>query len=211
MRTGVVPVLAFEFLFGVGEAAAPVARPADPRAEIEGLILSHAERARLSPRFLRAVIAAESEFRPGAVSPRGARGLMQVMPATAEEFGVAAGSLGEPGPNIQVGTTYLLYLYGAARSRYGLKAERLVDAPPWVQHRVLAAYNGGPRLLFQERWPGETRRYVAKVTRLAGLKAPQAAPPRPPPSAPTRAPTPAPTRAPEPPPADAGQAWLLEI
>lgn len=201
MHAAVVPVLAFEFLFGVSEAAAPTVGPAGRRGEIEGLILVHAERARLSPRLLRAVIAVESEFRPGAVSRRGARGLMQVMPATAEEFGVAAGDLGEPGPNLRVGTDYLAYLYGAARTRYKLRSGRLADAPPWVQRRVLAAYNGGPRFLFHERWPGETRRYVSKVARLAGLRSQPAAVAAAPPAPPV----------PEPPAAADDRPWELEI
>lgn len=173
MKTGFLGVVALEFLFGIGEAAAPGVGPEKPEPPgIDALILSHSERARLSPRFVRALIEVESEFHPGAVSPRGARGLMQVMPATAEEFGVAAADLRKPDPNLRAGTTYLGYLYGVAQNRFKLKAARLHDAPHWVQHRVLAAYNGGPRLLFDERWPGETRRYVARVARLAGLKPP---------------------------------------
>lgn len=189
MRLSIIPVLAFECLFGVGEASAPASG-----SGLNGLVLTQAERARLNPRFVRAVIAVESEFRADAVSPRGARGLMQVMPATAEELGVRSDALGEPGPNLQAGTAYLVFLYEAARTRYRLKAARLGDAPPWVQHRVLAAYNGGPRLLFHDRWPGQTRRYVARVSRLAGLRAPAAAVPSP-------APAPAP----------AAKEWVLDL
>src|SRR5688572_15158489 len=103
MGTGLIPMLACEFLFGVGVAAAPAAGPGAPWAGVNGVILEHSERERLSPRLVRAVIQAESEFRPGAVSPRGARGLMQLMPATAEEFGVPAARLSEPGPNVRAG------------------------------------------------------------------------------------------------------------
>ena len=202
MRTAVIPVIALELLLGFGEASAP----ADDGG-LRGLILAHSERARLSPRFLRAVISVESQFSPRAVSRRGARGLMQVMPATAEEFGVPAGELGRPGPNLRAGTAYLDFLYRTARGRYKLKAERLGDAPPWVQHRVLAAYNGGPRLLFHDRWPGQTRRYVARVTRLAGLRPPRpfVEPAAPPPAAAVPAPGPVPlAAAPE-------RAWTLDL
>ncbi|TBR18022.1 lytic transglycosylase domain-containing protein [bacterium] len=196
MRRAFLGVVAFEFLFGVVEAAAPPAGPA-PADVMDSLILAQAERARLSPRLVRAVIAVESEFRPSAVSPRGARGLMQVMPATAEEFGVPARELHEPAPNLRAGTAYLGFLYRALRGRYKLKAARLGDAPEWAQHRVLAAYNGGPRLLFGERWPGETRRYVGRVARLAGLKPP--------------APPSAPVAAAAPPPVPPDRDWVLEL
>jgi soluble lytic murein transglycosylase-like protein len=196
--TGFLGLLAFEFLFGLGEAAAPTTDPAAPApVGLEALVLAHSERTKLSPRLVRSVIAVESEFQPGAVSPRGARGLMQVMPATAEEFGVPARLLGTPDPNLRAGTTYLSYLYRALRARYGLRAARLHDAPHWAQHRVLAAYNGGPRLLFQDHWPGETRRYVRRVARLAGLGPPRL------PEAPAPAPQPAP--------AVVEEAWNLEM
>src|SRR5277367_3981975 len=59
----------------------------------DDLILKYAEAYHLEPRLLKAVIAAESEFLLEAVSPRGAHGLMQVMPATAREMGVDFGDL----------------------------------------------------------------------------------------------------------------------
>lgn len=155
------------------ETATSLAQAGNCRAKdrFDGLILAHSQRARLNPRYVKAIVAAESEFEPRAVSPRGARGLMQVMPATGEEMGIPRARLHDPHANLRAGTAYLNRLFQAARLGYGLKADRLQDAPPWVQRRVLAAYNGGPRLLFRNDWPRQTRCYVRKVMRYCGSRA----------------------------------------
>jgi len=67
----------------------------------DDLIFKYARLHRLEPRLLKAIIAAESEFSTGALSPRGARGLMQVMPRTAEEMGISRAELSEPEANIR--------------------------------------------------------------------------------------------------------------
>jgi soluble lytic murein transglycosylase-like protein len=68
----------------------------------------------IDPALLKAVMAAESGFNPGAVSPKGAVGLMQVMPATAERYGLHADKkesvsqkLADPKTNIRLGARYL--------------------------------------------------------------------------------------------------------
>jgi soluble lytic murein transglycosylase-like protein len=98
--------------------------------------------------LVKAVIAAESSFDAGAVSPKGAMGLMQLMPGTARELGVDDAF--ESDQNVQGGTRYLRELY----DRYG----------DWL--RTLAAYNAGPEAV--DRYDGvppytETREYVKRV------------------------------------------------
>jgi soluble lytic murein transglycosylase-like protein len=128
----------------------------------DGLILAEARARGLDPRLLKAVMAAESGFDPAAVSVAGARGLMQVMPATAREMGVM-GDLHDPAANVRAGAAYLQLLHRAAFKRFGIKGRDYARAPRWVQHRVVAAYNAGPRALTGERWPTQTRHYAAKV------------------------------------------------
>lgn len=130
----------------------------------DAIILRESQRRRLNPRLVKAIIAAESQFSVGAVSPRGARGLMQLMPATAWEMGVAPRSLSDPELNISAGTRYLALLYDALR-------RRTPDRPGGrarVVRRVIAAYHAGPRALRGGAWPASTRRYVRVVLRCYG-------------------------------------------
>lgn len=96
-----------------------------------------------------AIVQAESSFVPDAISPQGAMGLMQVLPATAERYGVS--DLANPRSNLDVGSRYLA---------------RLMRQFDGDLERALAAYNAGPAAV--ERYGGvppyaETRGYVAKV------------------------------------------------
>ncbi len=144
------------------------------------LISEHARRNGLDARLVKSIIAAESEFHPGARSPAGARGLMQLMPRTAEGLGVARRDLHDPEANIRGGTDYLSYLFRAAWKRYGLREASYREAPLWVRQKVIAAYHGGPRFLAGGPWPGATRAYVRQVlsfyqSPLSALAAPEAA------------------------------------
>ncbi|TNF82425.1 MAG: lytic transglycosylase, partial [Acidobacteria bacterium] len=76
-----------------------------PSAEIDELIDIHSERARLDPELVRAVIQVESGFSPVALSSKGAMGLMQLMPATADRYAVVDPY--SPDENIGAGTIYL--------------------------------------------------------------------------------------------------------
>ncbi len=137
---------------------------AGPRTSgYDALIRAHARRYGLDPRLVKAVIAGESEFAKRATSPAGARGLMQVMPATARELGVAADELYSPAANIRAGTAYLAHLFERAWKRYHLKGVEYLKAPQWVLQRILAAYNAGPRFLARRRLYRQTRHYIAKV------------------------------------------------
>jgi soluble lytic murein transglycosylase-like protein len=127
------------------------------------IILDSSLRHGMDPRLIKAIIAAESEFSTEALSPHGARGLMQVLPITAEELGVPRSDLKDPKANIQVGTAYLERLYRAAWKQYRLKGVKYQDAPLWVVERIIASYNAGPRALTRNSFMRQTRNYVRKV------------------------------------------------
>ena len=110
---------------------------------IETVSLKHG----VDPDLVHAVVRAESNYRPGAKSHVGARGLMQVMPTTALEFGIK--NLYDPQSNLEAGVQYLKFLL----ARFDLK-------------RAIAAYNAGPENV--RKYDGippfpETQKYVKKV------------------------------------------------
>jgi soluble lytic murein transglycosylase-like protein len=124
----------------------------------------------LEPALLKAVMAAESGFNPNAVSPKGAVGLMQVMPATAQRYGLqpdkkksVAQKLADPWTNIRLGARYLRDLH------------RMFPAKP---HLVLASYNAGEGAVqkYSNTVPPypETRNYVQLVTQFYQLYKPSA-------------------------------------
>jgi transglycosylase-like protein with SLT domain len=131
----------------------------EPRSEflavaIEAHIREVAVRYHIAPILVAAIVEAESDFNPRAVSRRGARGLMQLMPATAAA--------------VQVEDTFDPYenIEGGVRHLRGLMDRFNGDLP-----QVLAAYNAGEQavLLYGGVPPfGETRRYVARILRRIG-------------------------------------------
>lgn len=126
-------------------------------------LLSEARKRGLDPRLLKAIMAAESEFNPKALSPKGAVGLMQILPSTAESMGVPRALLKDPGQNIKAGATYIAHLYGIIAKRHNMKGVRMADAPVWLVQRVIASYHAGPRFLSRGSWYTSTRLYVRKV------------------------------------------------
>lgn len=130
---------------GVGpQAAAP-----DGPQVIHALVDSIAAQHGLQPQLVRSVIQVESDYNPHAVSPKGALGLMQLIPETARRFGVTDAF--DPAENIQGGVRYLAYLLDLFHNDYGL---------------ALAAYNAGEGAV--AKYGGvppyaETRNYVAQV------------------------------------------------
>ena len=105
----------------------------------------------LPPELLHSVIQVESNYNPGAVSPKGAQGLMQLIPETARRFGVADSF--DPVENIQGGAKYLKYLLDLYKGDYP---------------RALAAYNAGEKAVAKyggvPPYP-ETQNYVTQVKR----------------------------------------------
>lgn len=162
-------------------ARLPAARrmKAGPRTMgYDALIRENARRNGLDERFVKAVIAGESEFSKSATSRAGARGLMQLMPATAAELGVSADALYRPAANIRAGTDYLAKLFAAAWRRYHLRGVAYSRAPGWLLQRILAAYNAGPRFLQRRKLYRQTRLYVAKVLSLYRSSLTELVPPR---------------------------------
>ena len=100
--------------------------------------------------LLHAVIIAESNYNPKAISPKGATGLMQLMPFTARRFGVY--NMYDPRQNIQGGARYLAYLLGKFNNDFKL---------------AIAAYNAGENAVIRHgnQVPPyrETVNYVSKV------------------------------------------------
>jgi soluble lytic murein transglycosylase-like protein len=135
----------------------------DTTDRYDDLILRYARRRHIDARLVKAVMAAESEFDHAALSPAGARGLMQVMPVTAEGLRVPAAKLYDPEYGIKAGTAFLAELLREAWAKFKLKGVRYTDVPEWLMQRVIAAYHAGPRFLTSTRWFGATRAYVRKV------------------------------------------------
>ena len=138
---------------------APAIRTTRPRAanasRFESIVQQHASRQALRPELVRAVIQVESGYNPRATSPKGAMGLMQLMPQTARELGVRDPY--DPEENIRGGTRYLRQLLDKYRGNEDL---------------ALAAYNAGPGAVDRhgEKVPPyrETKDYVRKVGSAAG-------------------------------------------
>ena len=137
-------------------AAKPVAAsspfaPGQSAANLEDVVNAASGRYRLDPDLVTAVIKAESGFNSRAVSPKGAQGLMQLMPGTASQLGVP--NAFDPQANVEGGTRYL---------------RELLERYNFDMVKALAAYNAGPQRV--EQFGGvppyyETRKYVARIVK----------------------------------------------
>ena len=153
-RRGVLAVIAGAV--SVAGCTGPVTAytPAKDRNAIKRLVIHEARSLGVSPALALAVAHAESNFDPRAESHKGARGVMQIMPATARgEYGIDPDRLWNPRVNIRLGLHYLERLIRRYRGRTDL---------------ALSFYNGGSAVgrPGRARVIPATRRYVRKVHRL---------------------------------------------
>lgn len=123
--------------------------PASAPVHLRTLIVETARRYDIEPEWVLAIVRQESNFNPFAVSVKGAKGLMQLMPATAERFGV--NDIFDPAENVHGGIQYLRFL---------------LDRYEGNRELVLAAYNAGEGAV--DRYDGippyaETQDYVERV------------------------------------------------
>ncbi len=124
--------------------------------QIDQLITQVAKKYNLSEGLIHSVVATESAYNPQAVSPVGARGLMQLMPATAADLGVTDSF--DPQQNLNGGTRYL---------------KQLLDKYDGDLDHALAAYNWGQGNVDRhglEKMPDETRSYLVKVKSMLAEK-----------------------------------------
>lgn len=138
------------------DGAAPEALPAQAQPPAQGddrldrIVHEAAERNKVDPALVKAVISTESGWNPRAVSRKGAVGLMQLEPSTAQRYGV--NNSFDPAQNVEGGTRYL---------------RSLLDRYNGDLTKSLAAYNAGERTVdVNGGVPAipETQRYVRKVT-----------------------------------------------
>ena len=151
---GMTLIKRFNFSTGRPKATArdSLAAMRERRTRLTGLIEEAAQATRLPPALIHAVVRAESAYRADAVSSKGAVGLMQLMPATAERYGVTDRE--DPVQNLNGGTRYLRDLL------------QLFDRDLQL---ALAAYNAGENAVIRygNAIPpfAETQDYVRKVIR----------------------------------------------
>jgi soluble lytic murein transglycosylase-like protein len=119
-------------------------------SQLSAIISEASQTSQVPPELLKAVIAVESRYNPNAVSRKGARGLMQLMPDTARRF--SAGDMLDPRENVLAGAQYLRFLLDMFKGDLEL---------------VLAAYNAGEHAVIRAgfRIPAfaETQSYVPAV------------------------------------------------
>lgn len=147
--------------------AATTTQPvASAKVDLDQVVRDASSKRQIDPDFINSVIKAESNFHPRAVSPKGAQGLMQLMPDTAARLGV--NDPFDPKANVEAGTAYLSELL------------TLYNNDPI---KALAAYNAGAHRV--EQYHGvppyrETRAYIARIVndfnakKLAQMKAAKA-------------------------------------
>jgi hypothetical protein len=153
MNGGVAEVPASDVL-GIEpeEVFEPLLQPLSPNTPFHDIIVAASERYGVDADLIHCVIAIESNFNPKAISPKNARGLMQLLPQTAAQLGVR--NIFDPRENIEGGTRYLKDMLARYNDDLTL---------------ALAAYNAGPERVEQygRRVPPylETVKYVRRISR----------------------------------------------
>jgi soluble lytic murein transglycosylase-like protein len=125
-------------------------------SEIDSYIVSSGSRYGVDPLLLYSIMHQESSFKGRAISPKGARGLMQLMPMTAIRYGVT--NIFDPKQNIEGGTRYMAFLLDHFNNDLSL---------------ALAGYNAGEGAVEKYGWRvppySETQEYVRRITRRYSL------------------------------------------
>lgn len=153
-RTFLIAFAALPALAGCANARTPPNAPRPPRQVIRVMVVEEADNMGVPPSLALAVAHAESHFDAFALSHKGARGVMQIMPATARgEYGIDPDALWDPRINIRLGLHFLNRLIRRYRGRVDL---------------ALSYYNGGSRV---GRYPNArvipaTQPYVDRVLAL---------------------------------------------
>ena len=134
-----------------GSKGRPSAKTSEGQVSVDELVQQAGRRYGVDPKLIHAVIRQESNYNPFAVSRKGARGLMQLIPETADRFGVS--DIFDPAENVAGGVKYLRHL---------------LDLYDGDRQLTLAAYNAGEAAV--ERAQGippypETEDYVSRVSR----------------------------------------------
>jgi soluble lytic murein transglycosylase-like protein len=132
----------------------PGSRPLDGCEPYAGIINSKCDKYGVDPSLVKSIIKAESNYNPTAVSNKGARGLMQLMPSTAADMGVSNSF--DPEQNIEGGVRYFRYLLDT----FAGDVELSVAAYNCGQGKVIRNGNCVPEI-------SETKNYVKKVMRLS--------------------------------------------
>jgi soluble lytic murein transglycosylase-like protein len=125
-------------------------------AEVDGYLINSGTRHGVDPLLLYSVMHQESSFKSRAISPKGARGLMQLMPLTAARYGVT--NIFDPKQNIEGGARYFRFL---------------LDHFDGDLNLALAGYNAGEGAVEKYGWRippySETQEYVRRISRRYGL------------------------------------------
>lgn len=125
-------------------------------AQVDGYIADSATRHGLDPLLIYSVMHQESSFKQRAISHKGARGLMQLMPGTAARFGVT--NIFDPKQNIEGGSRYMKFLLNRFEGNLSL---------------ALAGYNAGEGAVDKYGWRippyAETQEYVRRISRRYNL------------------------------------------
>ena len=133
----------------------PADIPSSGNQDLDKIIFQVSQDQGVDPRFIHAVIWQESKYDVHARSHAGAQGLMQLMPATARQYGVS--NPYNPVENVRAGVAYL---------------RELLDRYAENEELALAAYNAGPAAVDRhgQNVPPyrETRQYVAQINQMAG-------------------------------------------
>jgi hypothetical protein len=148
--------LSFEPVMTAGGVASSLRGFTTGNAQVDGYIMDSATRHGLDPLLIYSVMHQESSFKQRAISHKGARGLMQLMPGTAARFGVT--NIFDPKQNIEGGSRYMKFLLNRFQGNLSL---------------ALAGYNAGEGAVDKYGWRippyAETQEYVRRISRRYNL------------------------------------------